>query len=226
MFTTVISALNEGFLTTFALFLVTLVGALPLGLLVSFGSMNKLTIRVGKYKFRPIQALFRFIVWLFRGSPLLLQLMIIFYIPGELGYQVWSFSNGRFWAAAVAFILNYACYFSEIYRGGIEAIPRGQDEAGLVLGMTKSQIFFKVKLAQLIRRIVPPMSNEIITLVKDTSLANTIALAEVIWAGRRFMKSDGLVWPLFFTGVYYLLFSGILTVFFGWVEKKLSFYKV
>jgi len=226
MFTTVISALNEGFLTTFALFLVTLVGALPLGLLVSFGSMSKLSIRVGKHKVRPIQALFRFIVWLFRGSPLLLQLMIIFYIPGELGYQVWSFNNGRFWAAAVAFILNYACYFSEIYRGGIEAIPRGQDEAGMVLGMTKSQIFFKVKLAQLIRRIVPPMSNEIITLVKDTSLANTIALAEVIWAGRRFMKSDGLVWPLFFTGVYYLLFSGILTVFFGWVEKKLSFYKV
>lgn len=226
MFTTVISALNEGFLTTFALFVVTLVGALPLGLLVSFGSMNKWTIRIAGHKVRPIQAIFRFIVWLFRGSPLLLQLMIIFYIPGELGYQIWSFHNGRFWAAAVAFILNYACYFSEIYRGGIEAIPRGQDEAGMVLGMTKSQIFFKVKLAQLIRRIVPPMSNEIITLVKDTSLANTIALAEVIWAGRRFMKSDGLVWPLFFTGVYYLLFSGILTLFFGWVEKKLSFYKV
>jgi len=234
MFSTVISALNEGFIVTFELFLITLVGALPLGLLISFGSMNKWTIRfrvrtggnISVKAIRPIQMVFRFIVWLFRGSPLLLQLMIIFYIPGELGYQIWSFPNARFWAAAVAFILNYACYFSEIYRGGIEAIPRGQDEAGMVLGMTKTQIFFKVKLAQLIRRIVPPMSNEIITLVKDTSLANTIALAEVIWAGRRFMKSDGLVWPLFFTGVYYLLFSGILTVFFGRVEKKLSFYKV
>jgi len=234
MFSTVISALNEGFIVTFELFLITLVGALPLGLLISFGSMNKWTIRfrvrtggnVSVKSIRPIQMVFRFIVWLFRGSPLLLQLMIIFYIPGELGYQIWSFPNARFWAAAVAFILNYACYFSEIYRGGIEAIPRGQDEAGMVLGMTKTQIFFKVKLAQLIRRIVPPMSNEIITLVKDTSLANTIALAEVIWAGRRFMKSDGLVWPLFFTGVYYLAFSGILTLFFGWVEKKLSFYKV
>ena len=226
MFATVISALNEGFVVTFELFLVTLVGALPLGLLVSFGSMSKWTLRFGKFRVKPIRSLFRFIVWLFRGSPLLLQLMIIFYIPGQLGYQVWSFENGRFWAAAVAFILNYACYFSEIYRGGIEAIPRGQDEAGMVLGMTKTQIFFKVKLAQLVRRIVPPMSNEIITLVKDTSLANTIALAEVIWAGRRFMKSEGLVWPLFFTGVYYLAFSGVLTLFFGWVEKKLSFYKV
>ena len=232
MFSTVISALNEGFLTTFALFLVTLVGALPLGLLISFGSMNKWSIPIrcrpgGKrYFFRPIRLLFRFIVWLFRGSPLLLQLMIIFYVPGMLGSNPWSFNNGRFWAAAVAFILNYACYFSEIYRGGIEAIPRGQDEAGLVLGMTKSQIFFKVKLAQLIRRIVPPMSNEIITLVKATSHANTIALAEVIWAGRKFMKSDGLVWPLFFTGIYYLAFNGILTLFFGWLEKKLSFYKV
>ena len=226
MFATVISALNEGFVVTLCLFVVTLVGSLPLGLLVSFGSMNKWTLRLGKYPIRPISLLFRFIVWLFRGSPLLLQLMIIFYIPGEMGYQVWSFNNGRFWAVAAAFILNYACYFSEIYRGGIEAIPRGQDEAGMVLGMTKSQIFFKVKLAQLIRRIMPPMSNEIITLVKDTSLANTIALAEVIWAGRRFMKSEGLVWPLFFTGVYYLAFSGILTLFFGWVEKKLSYYKV
>ena len=176
--------------------------------------------------FKPLKYLTRFVVWVFRGSPLLLQLMIVFYIPGELGYQIWSFGNGRFCAAAVAFVLNYACYFSEIYRGGIESIPVGQDEAGLVLGMTRSQIFFKVKLAQLIRRIVPPMSNEIITLVKDTSLANTIALAEVIWAGRRFMKSDGLVWPLFFTGVYYLTFSGVLTLFFGWLEKKLSYYRV
>lgn len=217
MFPTVISALNQGFTVTFQLFLITLIGALPLGLVISFGSMSS---------FKPLKYLTRFVVWVFRGSPLLLQLMIVFYIPGELGYQIWSFGNGRFCAAAVAFVLNYACYFSEIYRGGIESIPVGQDEAGLVLGMTRSQIFFKVKLAQLIRRIVPPMSNEIITLVKDTSLANTIALAEVIWAGRRFMKSDGLVWPLFFTGVYYLTFSGVLTLFFGWLEKKLSYYRV
>ena len=216
MFGTVIASLNEGFLVTLALFCVTLVGALPLGLVISFGSMSK---------FPPLSGFCRVLVWIFRGSPLLLQLSIIFYVPGQLGHNIWAFSNGRFWAAAVAFIINYACYFSEIYRGGIQSIPRGQTEAGLVLGMTKSQIFFKVKLAQLIRRIVPPMSNEIITLVKDTSLANTIALTEVIWAGDRFMKK-GLVWPLFFTGVYYLVFNGVLTLLFGWVEKKLSYYRV
>lgn len=226
MFSTVLSSLNEGFLTTLALFLITLAGALPLGLLVSFGSMSKWNIPIAGHSIRPVRVVTRFLVWLFRGSPLLLQLMIVFYVPGQLGYQIWSFENGRFWAAAAAFILNYACYFSEIYRGGMDAIPHGQEEAGLVLGMTRCQIFCKVKLAQLIRRIVPPISNEIITLVKDTSLANTIALTEVIWAGRRFMKSDGLVWPLFFTGIYYLLFSGILTLFFGWLEQKLSFYQV
>ena len=216
MFGTVIASLNEGFLVTLALFCVTLLGALPLVLIISFGSMSK---------FPPLSGFCRVLVWIFRGSPLLLQLSIIFYVPGQLGHNIWAFSNGRFWAAAVAFIINYACYFSEIYRGGIQSIPRGQTEAGLVLGMTKSQIFFKVKLAQLIRRIVPPMSNEIITLVKDTSLANTIALTEVIWAGDRFMKK-GLVWPLFFTGVYYLVFNGVLTLLFGWVEKKLSYYRV
>ena len=217
MFGTVIASLNEGFMVTLALFCVTLVGALPLGLIISFGSMSK---------FPPLSGFCRILVWIFRGSPLLLQLSIIFYVPGQLGHNICAFTNGRFWAAAAAFIINYACYFSEIYRGGIQSIPRGQTEAGLVLGMTKSQIFFKVKLAQLVRRIVPPMSNEIITLVKDTSLANTIALAEVIWAGDRFMRSKGLVWPLFFTGVYYLVFNGVLTIFFGWVEKKLSYYRV
>ncbi len=217
MFQTVLNALNQGFLLTLALFLVTLAGALPLGLLVSFGSMSR---------FRPLRYVMRTIVWIFRGSPLLLQLFIIFYVPGELDHNIWAFSSGRFWAAATAFILNYACYFSEIYRGGIESIPRGQDEAGLVLGMTKQQIFFKVKFMQLVRRIVPPISNEIITLVKDTSLANSIALAEVIWAGKKFMKSDGLVWPLFFTILYYLAFTGLLTLFFGWLEKKLSYYSV
>ena len=217
MFATVISSLNQGFIVTLELFFVTLIGSLPLGLLISFGSMSK---------FKPLQYLTRTIVWVFRGSPLLLQLMIIFYVPGKLGYQIWGFPNGRFWAAAIAFIINYACYFSEIFRGGIQTIPKGQDEAGLVLGMTKSQIFFKIKLMQLVRRVVPPISNEVITLVKDTALANTIALAELIWAGERFMKSAGLVWPLFFTIVYYLAFSGILTVFFGWLEKKLSYYKV
>ena len=223
----VLIALNKGFLVTLELFLVTLAGALPLGLLISFGSKSTLGFRIGKVKVRPIRFLFRFIVWIFRGSPLLLQLMIVYYVPGILGHNVWKLlPNGRFWAAAFAFILNYACYFSEIFRGGIESIPAGQTEAGLVLGMTKSQIFFRVTLLQIVKRILPPMSNEIITLVKDTSLANTIALAEVIMAGERFMKSEGLVWPLFFTGVYYLAFSGILTLLLGWLEHKLDYFKV
>jgi len=226
MFETVIASLNQAFSVTLRLFAITLLGSLPLGLLISFGSMNKWTLKLGKLQFRPIRCLFQLIVWIFRGSPLMLQLMIIFYVPGMWGRNIWAFSGGRFWAAAAAFILNYACYFSEIYRSGIESISRGQDEAGFVLGMTKSQIFFRVKLMQMIRRIVPPMANEVMTLVKDTSLANVIALTELIFAGERFLKNPGITWPLFFTGVYYLAFNGILTLLLGWAEKKLSYYKV
>ena len=207
-----------GFGETLKIFFVTLAFSLPLGLVISFGSMCK---------FAPVKYLTKTIVWIFRGSPLLLQLMIVFYMPGLLfDFNPWAFSDGRFWAAATAFILNYACYFSEIYRGGIQSVPVGQTEAGLVLGMTKTQIFFKVKLMQLVKRILPPMSNEIITLVKDTSLANTIGLLEVIYQGKSFMKSDGLIWPLFFTGLYYLAFTGILTLFLGWLERKLNYFRV
>ncbi len=218
----VMGALNEGCLQTLKLFAVTLLGAMPLGLLISFCSMSK---------FAPLKYLTKTIIWVVRGSPLMLQLMIIFYGPGLLfDMPIWGGGEqGRFLASAVAFILNYACYFSEIYRGGIEGVPRGQQEAGQVLGMTKSQIFFKVTLLQMIKRIVPPMSNEIITLVKDTSLARIISLQELIWAGDAFMKGSrglsGLVWPLFFTGIYYLLFNGVLTVILGKLEKKLSYFQ-
>ena len=221
-FPIVFQALNVGFLQTLKLFGVTLLGALPLGLLISFGSMSK---------FKPLSGLMRTIVWIVRGTPLMLQLLIIFYFPGLVfGQQLWGGGeNGRFFASAIAFILNYACYFSEIYRGGIQGVPHGQQEAGLVLGLSRSQIFFKITLLQMIKRIVPPMSNEIITLVKDTSLARIIALQEVIWAGQAFMKGSqgisGAIWPLFFTGAYYLAFSGILTLLFGWIEKKLSYFK-
>ena len=222
MFATVIGALNEGFLQTLKLFAVTLVGAIPLGLVVSFGSMSRFT---------PLRWLTRFVVWVIRGTPLMLQLIIIFYIPGYLlpsGSPWPSGEAGRFLASAVAFIINYACYFSEIYRGGIQGVPVGQQEAGQVLGMTKSQIFFHVTLLQMIKRIVPPMSNEIITLVKDTSIARIISMQEIIWAGYAFLKGShgysGLLWPLFFTGVYYLVFNGLLTLLFGWVEKKLEFF--
>lgn len=221
MFLTVIGALNEGFLQTLKLFFVTLVGALPLGLIVSFGSMSRFT---------PLRWVTRTVVWIIRGTPLMLQLIIIFYIPGKvLDASPWpSGEAGRFMACAVAFIINYAFYFSEIFRGGIQGVPKGQQEAGQVLGMTKRQIFFHVTLLQMIKRIVPPMSNEIITLVKDTSIARIISLQEIIWAGYAFLKTShgysGLLWPLFFTGVYYLAFNGLLTLLFGWVEKKLIYF--
>ncbi len=223
MFLTVIGALNEGFLQTLKLFAVTLIGALPLGLVVSFGSMSRFT---------PLRWLSRTAVWIIRGTPLMLQLIIIFYIPGYLlpsGSPWPSGESGRFLASAVAFIINYACYFSEIYRGGIQGVPVGQQEAGEVLGMTKGQIFRHITLLQMIKRIVPPMSNEIITLVKDTSIARIISMQEIIWAGYAFLKGShgysGLLWPLFFTGIYYLLFNGLLTLLFGWVEKKLDYFR-
>ena len=221
-FPIVVKALNVGFMQTLKLFFATLIGAVPLGLIITFGSMSR---------FKPLSYFTKIIVWIVRGTPLMIQLLIFYYFPGlVLGKPIWgSGEAGRFLAAAVAFIFNYACYFSEIYRGGIQSVPIGQEEAGLVLGMTKSQIFFKVKLLQMIKRIIPPMSNEIITLVKDTSLARIIALQEIIWAGQAFLKGSqgiaGAIWPLFFTGVYYLIFSGILTVLLGRLEKKLDYFR-
>lgn len=221
-FPIVFNALNIGFLQTLKLFLITLAGSIPLGLIISFGSMSR---------FKPISAFSKTLVWVVRGTPLMIQLLIVYYFPGlVLHNPIWGGDeSGRFLAAAVAFILNYACYFSEIYRGGIQGVPHGQQEAGQVLGLSKTQIFFKITLLQMIKRIVPPMSNEIITLVKDTSLARIIALQEIIWAGQSFMKGSqgisGQIWPLFFTGVYYLAFSGILTVLFNKLEKKLDYFK-
>ena len=218
----VINSLNVGFLQTLRLFFVTLLGAAPLGLVIAFGSMSR---------FKPLSAVTRVIVWIVRGSPLMIQLLIIYYFPGlVLHNPIWGGGeSGRFWAASVAFIINYACYFSEIYRGGIQSVPVGQIEAGKVLGMTEGQIFWRIKLMQVVKAIVPPMSNEIITLVKDTSLARIIALQEIIWAGQAFMKGSqgisGAIWPMFFTGVYYLIFNGVLTLVLGQVEKKLNYYR-
>lgn len=248
-FQTVVSALNSGFFKTLQLFFVTLIGALPLGLVISFGSMSRWAPlrrpvqwylrrkgreggRAAKLvsSFRPVSLLCRLLVWLVRGTPLVLQIIIIFYVPGMVGLFTWGGGeSARFTAVSVAFVLNYAFYFSEIYRGGIQSVPAGQQEAGLVLGMTRRQVFFHVTLLQMIKRIVPPMSNEVITLVKDTSLARVIALQEVIWMGESFMKGNsgysGLIWPLFFTAVYYLIFSGVVTLLLGWLEKKLSYFK-
>ena len=223
-------SLLEGFGMTLKIFSLTLLFALPLGLLMSFGSMSK---------FKLIRYPVKVFVWIIRGTPLMLQLITIFFVPGFIGR--WASGLGvsnpiinfladfsvpeRFTAVMVAFIINYACYFSEIYRGGIESMPVGQYEAGQVLGMTKTQIFFKVILFQVIKKIFPPMGNEIITLVKDTSLARVISVYEIIWAAQKFAKSDGLVWPIFYTAVFYLIFCGFLTLLFGWIEKKMNYYK-
>ena len=218
----VVKALNVGFIQTLKLFFVTLLGSLPLGLVIAFGSMSR---------FKPLSYFTKIIVWIIRGTPLMIQLLIIYYFPGLVfKTPIWgSGEAGRFTAAAVSFVFNYACYLSEIYRGGIQSVPVGQEEAGLVLGMTKTQIFFKVKLLQMIKRIIPPMSNEIITLVKDTSLARIIALQEIICAGQAFIKVSqgisGAIWPMFFTAIYYLIFNGVLTVLLGRLERKLDYFR-
>ncbi len=212
MLITVTKNLLEGFGTTFEIFCLTLLMALPLGLIISFGSMSR---------FKVIRWPIRTIIWIIRGTPLMLQLIIFGFGPGFIGIK----GVNTFVAAIVAFVINYACYFSEIFRGGIESIPKGQYEAGQVLGLTKTQTFFKVVLMQVVKRIVPPMSNEFLTLVKDTSLANTIMVYEIIWNAKRLANASGILWPLFYSGVFYLAFCGILTLIFGYVEKKLNYYR-
>ncbi len=236
----IFSRLTKAFLiNNVQLFGLTLLFALPLGLVISFGSMSRWAPfraldRQGDRggflgwlaSFRPISALVKTVVWIVRGTPLMLQILVIYFGPGlmELAFGWPRGNSGRMVAAVVAFSLNYACYFSEIYRGGIEGIPAGQREAGEVLGMTKTQIFFKITLLQMIKRIVPPMSNEIITLVKDTALANYISVVEIIMTAKEY-TSAGLIWPLFGTAFYFLAFVGVLTILFGWIEKKLSYFR-
>ena len=212
MFLPVTMELLGGFWETVKIFFLTLVFSLPLGLVVAFGSMSR---------FRPLKRLTQGFVWIIRGTPLMLQLIAIFYGPGLI-FGIHGL--GRVEAVIVAFTINYACYFSEIYRGGIESIPQGQYEAGQVLGMTKSQIFFKVVLLQVIKRIIAPMGNEFITLVKDTALSRIIAIYEIVYVGESYIKK-GLIWPLFYTAVFYLLFNGILTVLFAKLEKKLDYFR-
>jgi len=205
--------LLQGFQTTFFIFGLTLLFALPLGLVISFGSMSKIS---------PLKYIVKIFVWMIRGVPLMLQIFIVFYVPGFVfGAPISSRIN----AAIIAFSINYACYFSEIFRGGIESISHSQYEAGHVLGMTKSQVFFRVVLLQVIKRITAPMSNEIITLVKDTALARVIMVVEIIKVAETFAATRAMIWPLFYTGAFYLVFVGILTLSFGYIEKKLSYFR-
>lgn len=212
-FLTVTLQLLEGFVTTLELFGLTLLFSLPLGLIIAFGAMSK---------FKPLKAVVKTFVWIIRGTPLMLQVIAVYYGPALLFEGIGMLP--RFIAVMVAFVINYACYFSEIFRGGIEAIPKGQSEAGRVLGLNKFQIFSKIILLQVVKRIVAPMSNEIITLVKDTSLARVIVVTEILKVAQDF-TAKGLIWPLFYTAIYYLIFVGVLTILFGFIEKKLSFYK-
>ena len=227
----VTKSLLEGFGVTLEIFALTLAFAIPLGLVIAFGSMSR---------FAPVKYLSKFFVWVIRGTPLMLQIIVIFYGPGLLANWAEKLEStnaviewlanwdgfSRFPAVIVAFVINYACYFSEIYRGGIESIPKGQYEAGQVLGMTKSQTFFKVVLLQVIKRIIPPMSNEIITLVKDTSLARVISVTEIFYVNSMHYLNRGLIWPLFYIAVFFLIFVGALTLLFRWCEKKLDYYKI
>ena len=224
-FITITSTLLGGFTSTVLLFLLTLILALPLGLLISFCTMSK---------FKPLKYVSKVLVWILRGTPLMLQIFVIFYVPGLLFGFIWpSMNTGvewidttistRFIAALVAFVINYAAYFSEIFRGGIEGISKGQYEAGAVLGLTKTQVFFKIVLLQVVKRIIPPMSNEIITLIKDTSLANVIAVEELMFKAQ-LQLNMGLIWPIFYAGLFYLIASGVLTLFLGALEKKLSYF--
>ena len=217
-FSTIVSRLFSSFQLNVQLFFLTLLFSLPLGLLIAFGSMSR---------FKPLSLLTKTVVWIVRGTPLMLQVIIIFFAPGllNLGAPWGSGASARFTAATVAFVFNYACYFSEIYRGGIQGVPRGQTEAGQVLGMTKPQIFFRVTLLQVVKRIMPAMSNEVITLVKDTSLARIISIKEIIMMAQEY-TSQGLIWPLFSTGLFFLVFVGVLTLLFNHLEKRLSYFRV
>ena len=208
------SELLKGFLENIELFAITLLFALPLGLIIAFGSMSR---------FKPIKAITKGFVWVIRGTPLMLQLFVVFYGPGILFNLQIPGNNPRMTAAAIAFVINYACYFSEIYRGGIESIPKGQYEAGQVLGMTKTQTFFKVVLLQVVKNIVPPMSNEFMTLIKDTALARVIGVLDIIMVAGSF-SARGVIWPLFYTALFFLVFCGLMTIVFGKIEKKLDYF--
>ena len=214
-FATMVSLLGQGFLSTLSIFALTLLGSLPLGLLVTFGRRSK---------FAPLRAVVKFYISVMRGTPLMLQLIVVFFCPNLL-FGLTMPTNWRFTAVIVAFVINYAAYFAEIYRGGIESIPVGQYEAAEVLGYSKNQTFFKIILPQMVKRVLPSVTNEVITLVKDTSLARIIANKEIIMMAQEYASSDALIWPLFSTAIFFLIACGILTLLLNYAEKKLSYFR-
>ena len=210
----IVPAIAGGLEITLQIFVITIVLSLPLGILMSIARISRIM---------PLRKFMGAYIYVMRGTPLMLQIVVVFYVPGLLfNYPMTS----RFAAVLAAFVINYACYFSEIYRGGIESVSRGQYEAAQVLGMTKAQTFFRIILPQVVKRIVPPMSNEIITLVKDTSLARIISVGEIIFSAQTLVNHYAVIWPLFYAGAFYLIFNGILTLLFRYIEKKLDYYKV
>jgi len=214
-FQTMVVQLGQGFLTTLSIFFLTLLGSLPLGLLITFGRRSKFT---------PLRSIIKFYISIMRGTPLMLQLIVVFYGP-NLIFGIPVPSNWRFIAAIVAFVINYAAYFAEIYRGGIESIPVGQYEAAEVLGYSKSQTFFKIILPQMVKRVLPSVTNEVITLVKDTSLARVVSVVELVKAAQDIVGLKSIIWPLFYIAAFYLAFSGLLTILFSKLEKKLNYYQ-
>ena len=221
----IFSELFQGFGNTVLLFAVTLVLSIPLGLLIAFGSMSK---------FKPLKYVTKGFIWIIRGTPLMLQILLVSFIPRYVfgilnkefaGFFGMSISTLLFVFVAVAFTINYACYFSEIFRGGIESISKGQYEAGEVLGMTKRQIFFKVILMQVFKKVLAPTSNEVITLVKDTALAQILGVIDLLNAANHAVNTYVVLTPLVYAAIFYLLFNGILTLLFGYLERKMAFYK-
>lgn len=216
-----IARLGQGFVTTLEIFFLTLLFALPLGLLIAFCSMSKL---------KPLAWLSKTVVWIIRGTPLLLQLIVIYFIPWTL-FKIpmrnmnLSFMEWKMIAVIISFSLNYAIYFSEIYRSGIQSISKGQYEAGSVLGLTKAQTFKRIVFPQVIKRIMPPMSNEIITLVKDTALVSIVMVVEITREAYNIVAAFGKITPLVYSGLFYLAFNGILTVLFSFIERKLNYYR-
>ena len=213
--TVVMQQLVGGMGASLLIFVLTLLFSMPLGLAVAFGRMSK---------FKPLQAIIKFFIAILRGTPLMLQLLVVFFGP----YYMFGLTlprSYRFIAVIVGFAINYAAYFAEIYRSGIESIPKGQYEAASVLGYNKQQTFFKIIFPQMVKRVLPPVTNEVITLVKDTSLAFVLTYEEMFTVAKQIAAAQTTIMPLFVAGVFYFIFNAVVAFAMERIEKKLSYYR-